>query len=149
MRKKYYNKWARKSFFSEMILQHGDRCMICGEHVRHLVIDHDHETGIMRGVLCIAHNSGLGNFQDDPKLLRKAANYLEKEVIIDENNEPPLGGRKEKYHIMPEILHALLDNPTYLSDAARARELTRLYIISYAAAQSRVQRERKHRSLMH
>ena len=32
----------------------------------------------VRGLLCYSHNAGLQKFQDDPKLLRAAADYLEK-----------------------------------------------------------------------
>jgi hypothetical protein len=57
------------------------RCGICGgtetfEHKR-LCVDHDHETGVVRALLCTRCNKSLGGFQDDPALLRKAAEYLE------------------------------------------------------------------------
>jgi len=52
-------------------------CLICGREVP-LVIDHDHETGIVRGRLCVRCNTGLGKFLDDPEMLRKAAVYLER-----------------------------------------------------------------------
>lgn len=40
--------------------------------------DHDHVTGCFRGWLCVACNTGLGYFQDNPASLRAAADYLEK-----------------------------------------------------------------------
>lgn len=43
-----------------------------------LVVDHDHVTGKIRGLLCSNHNSGLGLFEDNALLLRKAATYLDR-----------------------------------------------------------------------
>lgn len=58
-----------------------NRCGICradsagGKGLWH--IDHCHETGRVRGLLCHQCNVGLGNFKDDPGLLRTAIAYLE------------------------------------------------------------------------
>jgi len=40
-------------------------------------IDHNHETGFTRGVLCARCNNGLGLFKDNPVNLRAAARFLE------------------------------------------------------------------------
>lgn len=53
------------------------RCGICGA-TDSLKIDHSHSSGDVRGVLCHGCNIGLGNFRDDPDLLRKAIRYLAK-----------------------------------------------------------------------
>jgi hypothetical protein len=50
-------------------------CVICGVEET-LVVDHDHKTGQVRGMLCNHCNRGLGHFRDDPTLLEFAAQYL-------------------------------------------------------------------------
>jgi hypothetical protein len=57
------------------------RCAICGKSEGdsrgfRMHIDHCHTTGAVRGVLCNLCNAGLGNFRDDPELMRKAIAYL-------------------------------------------------------------------------
>ena len=51
------------------------QCVICGSEEK-LVVDHDHVTGQVRGMLCNHCNRGLGHFRDDPLLLEFAAQYL-------------------------------------------------------------------------
>lgn len=45
-----------------------------------LHVDHNHETGQVRGVLCTNCNVGLGHFKENPALLRRAADYLEQVI---------------------------------------------------------------------
>ncbi len=50
-------------------------CVICGSE-EPLVVDHDHRTGKIRGMLCNHCNRGLGHFRDDPELMEFAAIYV-------------------------------------------------------------------------
>lgn len=59
-------------------------CSICGKenfamgqnHSGCLVVDHNHETGKVRGLLCHNCNRALGLFKDNPSVLQKAFEYL-------------------------------------------------------------------------
>lgn len=61
-----------------------------------LCVDHCHATGAVRGLLCVACNSGIARFKDDPALMRAAASYIEvfasKEAksIVSASNVLPL-----------------------------------------------------------
>ena len=66
--------------FLEIFRGQGERCAICGttEPGRFdWSPDHNHNTGIVRGVLCSSCNLVLGKMGDSPTLLRQAADYLE------------------------------------------------------------------------
>lgn len=57
------------------IISSTTECVICGDDSK-LVVDHDHVTGSVRGMLCSSCNLGLGKFKDDPDLLEYARIYL-------------------------------------------------------------------------
>ena len=59
-----------------LIAEQGGLCAICLRRAPQHV-DHDHESGAVRGVLCSGCNQGLGNFRDDTDALRRAIDYLE------------------------------------------------------------------------
>ena len=55
------------------------KCAVCGKRsLKTLAVDHDHETGKVRALLCFKCNTGLGQFGDDSSQLLEAAAYLEK-----------------------------------------------------------------------
>jgi hypothetical protein len=66
-------------------------CAICGKpeikvdsrtkNVRKLSVDHCHNSGKIRGLLCTACNTSLGGFNDSPDLLQKAIEYLRKNGV--------------------------------------------------------------------
>ena len=62
-------------------------CAICGttdwngRHARPH-IDHDHETGEVRGILCHNCNLAIGHLKDDPELVARALAYLRGDLIL-------------------------------------------------------------------
>lgn len=74
--------------YNTMLSGQGGVCAICGQpetrsHGRtgtefRLAVDHDHETGRVRGLLCQGCNRGIGFLGDNVDRLRKAADYLER-----------------------------------------------------------------------
>jgi hypothetical protein len=82
--------------FETLFKEQDYKCPICGKSFPSdlldilprwekipIVVDHDHKTNKIRGLLCPNHNLGLGAFDDSPEYLRAAADYIEKH-----NNQP-------------------------------------------------------------
>jgi len=51
------------------------KCAICGLKIK-LSVDHCHETGKLRGLLCTRCNTGIGMFLNSTKLLKSAIKYI-------------------------------------------------------------------------
>ena len=79
----YYRKYhtgCDTETYDRLNKEQGGKCAICGgvnDRGHSLCADHDHKTGLIRGLLCRTCNLGIGHLQDDPALLRKAADYIE------------------------------------------------------------------------
>jgi hypothetical protein len=67
--------------YNDIFTNQSGNCAICGRNQstlkKILMVDHDHKTGIVRGLICHHCNFVLGQAFDDPKTLRSAADYLE------------------------------------------------------------------------
>ncbi len=64
--------------YDEMLEAQGGVCAICGECPDEgLAVDHCHDTGRVRGLLCRNCNSGIALLQEDLDRFSKAAKYLE------------------------------------------------------------------------
>lgn len=69
--------------YKAMLKRQKERCAICGKHQkdekRNLAVDHDHKTGVVRGLLCIYCNSKLlKHLGDDIPRAKGLVRYLQK-----------------------------------------------------------------------
>jgi hypothetical protein len=82
----YQYNWHLKTMYGstreqydQMKEDQGHACAICMQSsVKRLVVDHNHETGEIRALLCGSCNKGLGNLGDSVARLTNAIAYLEK-----------------------------------------------------------------------
>jgi len=82
---KYYLKTQYKIIpeeYARILDEQGGRCASCGRTKNvfkaRFCVDHDHETGKIRGLLCHNCNIGIGNLGDTIEGVRKALAYLER-----------------------------------------------------------------------
>lgn len=81
-----------KVTYMQMFEAQGGVCAICKKPEGHsrfknLAVDHDHETGKVRSLLCHRCNAGLGNFYDALPLLREAVRYLDRHSLAYASHE--------------------------------------------------------------
>ncbi len=78
-----------KNIYEEMLSQQNSVCAICKQpesfkskigrnRSEFLCVDHCHDSGNIRGLLCRKCNAALGGFNDSIKMLETAINYLMK-----------------------------------------------------------------------
>lgn len=65
--------------YNNMLNKQNNKCLICGSKNR-LVVDHNHKTGEVRGLLCGKCNKGLGLLKENPLILVKTIKYIRGEL---------------------------------------------------------------------
>lgn len=85
--------------FEEMSAAQQGLCAICHKpelsRHGHLNVDHDHQTGKIRGLLCNGCNGALGLVFDDPAILRAMIRYLEQHATTKEKQHELQRGNQE------------------------------------------------------
>lgn len=67
--------------YERMAAEQDSKCAICSEAVEDRAlfhVDHCHETGAISGLLCSRCNQAIGLLRDDPRIIRLAADYVER-----------------------------------------------------------------------
>lgn len=68
--------------YDQMVEEQNSCCKICGDgnpggNRKRFSVDHNHDTGEVRGLLCGSCNAALGLFKDSPSILQSALTYLD------------------------------------------------------------------------
>lgn len=79
--------------YDNLVTKQGGKCAICGtkdpgDNRSRLCVDHCHDTGKVRGLLCARCNIALGGFKDSTKLLAKAILYLNEQRSLQDSPQP-------------------------------------------------------------
>ena len=67
--------------YSQMLEDQGGVCAICGgldKSGKDLAVDHNHSSGVVRGLLCSACNTAIGSACEDIQILEKMIAYLKR-----------------------------------------------------------------------
>lgn len=72
--KNYYG--LSREAYKALLAKQGGKCAICRKVPERFCVDHNHETKITRGLLCVPCNVGLGNFFEAAPSLLSAVDYL-------------------------------------------------------------------------
>lgn len=73
------NRGLTEESYAALKASQGNACAICATAFPERPephIDHDHATGVVRGLLCGPCNQAIGLLREDPELLARAAEYL-------------------------------------------------------------------------
>lgn len=88
-KQRFYTHGITGEQYQSMFESQSGLCAICGRpetlirngRVQSLSVDHNHDTGIIRDLLCAGCNVMIGHAMEDPEILRRAALYLERHAL--------------------------------------------------------------------
>lgn len=83
-RRKEYMKWyaikhrygLSKGDYETMLTQQEGLCAICRGEMKHIYVDHCHDTGRVRGLLCPRCNSAIGYLAQSDEWFQRAQEYM-------------------------------------------------------------------------
>ena len=69
--------------YHKILKSQGYRCEICRSHLESsrytkFAVDHDHKTGLVRGLLCTSCNTAIGLMKESPERFLSAVKYLQR-----------------------------------------------------------------------
>lgn len=79
----------KRGEYDQMVAKQKGRCKICKEETAKMHVDHCHDTGKVRGLLCQRCNTGIGQLRHSPRILKAAAHYLR--VVSQKSTVRPNG----------------------------------------------------------
>lgn len=74
-----YDQGIARQDLERILVEQNGRCAICIRKCRerrNLCVDHDHGSGVVRGLLCTRCNTAISLFSDDRVRMRRAVAYL-------------------------------------------------------------------------
>lgn len=100
VRDKFYNDHRREVYkkyglslkdYAGLLERQGGKCAVCrgGNNGVRFAVDHDHQTGKIRGLLCTGCNIGIGQFKEDPRTMLRAIRYLRQHGRQKGSQAPP------------------------------------------------------------
>lgn len=75
-RRRWYKYGIDSSLYQKLLDECDGKCSICKKDKRKLCVDHDHNSGLVRGLLCIQCNLALGQSKDDGFIMKRYIKYL-------------------------------------------------------------------------
>lgn len=131
--------------YKDIYISQNGECAICGfsgyttntarSLTMPLVIDHNHTTGKVRGLLCHTCNTALGQLNDSIDVLHNAINYLQQPDKVFTTDTSKLVQRPSRDYSVPDdtILSILVD---HLDNGLKRREIATKYNISESIAKA-------------